>query len=214
MIHLYGFTSAESLLPAIEGVQHRPIEAEDVGDVRAVISCHSAPVTADRDAVVRHGLVIEALRESADAVLPARFGEEFVSLQSLRDALASRMAGLSMQLDRVEGCVELAVRLLDAQAAAETDADGGSAYMRLRLREEARRDALLSALHGCLEPHARRSTLRSRAGEHAASYLIVKSEQSGFEVALDDFAEAHPEVAVVCTGPWAPYSFTSMDGDA
>jgi hypothetical protein len=214
MIHLYGFTSPTGRLPAIEGVDHRPIEAEDADAIRAVVSRHSTRVEPNRDAVVRHGLVVEALRESADAVLPARFGEEFATDESLREAIASRAAEQNAQHERVEGCVELAVRLLDAKPSSVVAAAGGSAYMRLRLREEARREALLSALHGRLQPHARCSTTRSRAGEHTAAYLVATSDQGEFQRALDDFADAHPEVTIVCTGPWAPYSFTSTDGYA
>jgi putative intracellular protease/amidase len=42
---------------------------------------------------------------------------------------------------------------------------------------------------------------------HAAAYLVRNEERPAFESALAGFVEAHPDVTVVCTGPWAPYTF-------
>jgi hypothetical protein len=59
------------------------------------------------------------------------------------------------------------------------------------------------------EPLARwaRASVASAGRDHAVAYLVGNGERAPFEAALAAFVNAHPEVTVVCTGPWAPYSF-------
>lgn len=73
-------------------------------------------------------------------------------------------------------------------------------------------DAVATELHEPLARCARASVVSDSAG-YAAAYLVGEDERDDFEQALAEFVAAHPELTVVCTGPWAPYSFTgSADG--
>ena len=40
-----------------------------------------------------------------------------------------------------------------------------------------------------------------------ASYLVATRNVPAFRKAVDALEEAHPELTIVCTGPWPPYSF-------
>ena len=47
----------------------------------------------------------------------------------------------------------------------------------------------------------------------AASYLVPEPELDRFKRVVSRLAADHPELAIVCTGPWPPYSFVD-DGRA
>lgn len=211
MIHLYAFTSPAPQLPDVTGIAGGRLEACRVADVVAVIG-EVEPGEAVRDAVLEHGLVVESLREVADAVLPVRFGERFADRRELVAAVGDRVATLRESLARVRGCAEFGVRMVTEPAPLDGSAADGSAYMRARLASVAAAEAVATELHEPLAQCARASVV-SEGANYAAAYLVDDDERDNFEQALAGFVAAHPELTVVCTGPWAPYNFTgSVDG--
>jgi hypothetical protein len=40
-----------------------------------------------------------------------------------------------------------------------------------------------------------------------AAYLVDRDAVGGFTARVDALQREHPELAVLCTGPWPPYSF-------
>jgi putative intracellular protease/amidase len=82
--------------------------------------------------------------------------------------------------------------------------------MRARLASLEWADAIVAELHRPLTRFARAAVVTPGA-DHAAAYLVRNEDRSAFERALAGFVSAHPEVTVVCTGPWAPYSFAGGD---
>ncbi len=205
MIHLYAFAPADAPLPALAGIGQGELEACTFADIAAVVSSLDA-TELGRDAVIAHGRVVEALRETATAVLPVRFGERFVDRVALRDAVGERPATLRESLRRVRGCAEFGVRMVAADERKPAPAANGSEYMRARLTEFERAEAVAAELHGPLSRCAR-AAIVSPGADHAAAYLVRNEERAAFERALAGFTSAHPEITVVCTGPWAPYSF-------
>lgn len=185
MIQLFAFAGGVRELP--EG-----LASVRVGSVTAVVG----PV---EDDPMRHGLLVEALCDSCDAVLPARFGERFADATALAAAVAPHAGALAERLADVAGCVELAVRIADAPAARSS----GSAYMRARLR------SLTAAheLHAKLEAVARGAVVSDSRLLHDACYLVERDRISEFAESVEACASDHPELSLVCTGPWAPASF-------
>lgn len=204
MIQLYAFVPAGTLLPAVAGIGGAEVGACPVQGLDAVVG-PVADGDAGRDAVLAHGLVVEALREVADAVLPARFGARFSGRDELREALAGHVSQLRDRLEAVRGCAEFGVRMV-ADGDPPPDAADGTAYMRMRLTSLARAAAVADDLHGPLARCARAS-LVAPGSDHSAAYLVRDEMRPAFERALEEFMAAHPGVTVVCTGPWAPYSF-------
>jgi Gas vesicle synthesis protein GvpL/GvpF len=208
VIHLYAFTGAEAALPELAGIGGAPVEGRAFGAVAAVVGSVAAPPDASRDAV-RHGLVTEALVESVDAVLPARFGEAFRDESALAAAVEPQLGVLAGALARVSGCVEVGVRILREQEVDAPAADG-SGYMRARLAAVAGDEAAVAALHRTLSARAQASvapTVSSRNARLDAAYLVRRTDVDEFGRAVRRYADEHPGVAVLCTGPWAPYSF-------
>ena len=185
MIHLYAFARGLQQLDA--GLEPRPF-----GRVVAVVG-------ADEPDPLRHGLVVERLLDHADAVLPVRFGERFAEEEDLAKAVAPRLEALERQLDHVAGCVEVGVHMVPRHEAAET-ADGAG-YMRARLREQ----LAAEEVHRALAARARDSVRSSRD----AGYLVARADVPEFARAVERLLEVQPALDVLCTGPWAPYSFAA-----
>jgi hypothetical protein len=207
VIHLYAFTDAGAPLPAATGIGGGGLAAVLIEDVAAVVGPLEGPGM-ERDDVIAHGLVVEALREVADAVLPVRFAERFADRSALAHAVTGRLDTLRERLARVRGCVEFGVRMVaePEPAKQQPTAHDGSAYMRERLASLAHVNVVAAELHRPLTRCARASVVTPGA-DHAAAYLVRNKERAAFERALAGFVSAHPAATVLCTGPWAPYSF-------
>jgi hypothetical protein len=78
------------------------------------------------------------------------------------------------------------------------------------MRALALREAATAGLHRALLEHARASIaagpLRVRQD---TGYLVRRGDVGEFARTVDRYAAAHPELTVLCTGPWAPYSFAA-----
>jgi len=189
VIELYAFVCGLRDLP--EGCR-----AVQLGHVAAVFG-EAAGDT--REDAIRHGLVAQALAETCDAVLPVRFGERFPEVTALVDAVTPRLHELEDRLAAVDGCVELAVRVARA-APAGSD---GTEYMRAGL--EATRAA--STLHALLQERARAAVVAQSPLLHDACYLVARDDVDDFARRVSAYGAEHPELSLVCTGPWAPASF-------
>jgi uncharacterized protein (DUF2342 family) len=154
-------------------------------------------------AAVAHGRVVEALAGLADPVLPARFGSVHASPEALADALASNSDALAAALRAVEGCVEVGVRgVLSAPEPGNAPASG-----REYLERRHAAVGLVERVHEPLVAKARAARLERGSG-FAASYLVPRGELDAF---LDAVREADgPELALVSSGPWPPYSFAGV----
>jgi hypothetical protein len=183
VIHLYAF--ARGLRVVDPGLEARPF-----GRVLAVVG-------AGEPDPLQHGLVVESLVDRAEAVLPVRFGQRFAGDDDLAAAVAPRLEALERQLDHVAGCVEVGVRVVPRKEPAE--AEDGAAYLRARLREQ----RAVEEVHRALTARARDSVRTSRD----AGYLVARDEVPDFSTAVERALAGHPSVDVLCTGPWAPYSF-------
>jgi hypothetical protein len=212
VIHVYGFVDELAELPAIPGLDDAPLEHRQVEGVDVVLSRGTAPQTAEvsREAVLRHAQVVEELMATSAAVLPAQLGRAFHDEEELAAALRPQTAGVARGLDRVRGCVEFGLRVIPSEARAEQRASGGD-YMRARLDELRRQDRLVATLHEPLARLARESTLDRTGGELRAAYLVERAHVAEFRAAASR-VEASPDVTVVCTGPWPPYSFADAKG--
>jgi Gas vesicle synthesis protein GvpL/GvpF len=162
-----------------------------------------APVTAE--VLWRHEEVVEALMEDRD-LLPVRYGTRLASETDAARTLAERHEQLAKALDRVRGCVELSLRVVGERAEAPRVADTGTDYMRAK-------GASAGAASRVHEPLARlaRASVTRRVGEGAellrAAYLVDREAVEAFAEHVADLQSANPELQLLCTGPWPPYSF-------
>jgi hypothetical protein len=198
----------------LRGIADAPVEAVPVGDLGAIVSRHGDGIPEPtEEALVRHDAVCSALMAEG-AVAPLRFGAVFSDHSRLRSEIAARRDELRAILERIEGHVEIGVRVLRAQSSNEGAEATGSQYLHRRLDE--RRAALDAAAAVDERLGAMAAARRARAHETpelvlSASYLVPRADVERFIGAVEAVAGARPDLSVVCTGPWPPYSF--VDGD-
>jgi hypothetical protein len=158
---------------------------------------------------VRHDAVCSALMANG-AAAPIRFGAVFSDVERLRSELARRRDDLLAILSRVEGHVEIGVRVLRTRPAQERPASSGSEYLRARLAE--RRSGLRAAAAvderlGALATARRVRTLETPDLVLSVSYLVPSGDVDRFRAAVGDIDREHSDLTLACTGPWPPYSF-------
>lgn len=102
---------------------------------------------------------------------------------------------------------------------ASPDSGVGRAYLLGRLAEERRQRAeehgaevVARDVHVPLARYARDTVRRPArgAGVLAAAYLVERDRLDGFVAAVRNVDRERADRQVVCTGPWAPYSFAPM----
>jgi Gas vesicle synthesis protein GvpL/GvpF len=199
VIHVYGVVDELDSLPPSPGVDDAPLERHRVGELELVVSRAGAGEVT-HEAVLRHAEVVDELMSRSRAVLPVQFSA-FADDEELAVAIESKREALERALGNVRGCVEFGLRVAGASQ------DGGAAssgtdYMRARLAEE----QLAAALHKPLAQLSRATTARSTSDR---AYLVPASNVDAFREQVGRLQSGHPELTIVCTGPWPPYSFTA-----
>ena len=201
MIALVAIADAHSTPP------HAPVRAVSAGSLCALCApAGDEPVTID--ALVGREELIERLMEDRD-LLPVRFGTDVADERAAARVLAERHDELAAALDRVRGAVELAVRVQpvagDEPARAAGAGESGREYLRARVA----RSALARAIHERLEAHARAAAVRTGPELLRAAYLVDRAAVDAFVAEVKAIQRERDDLALLCTGPWAPYSFAT-----
>jgi len=218
VIHLYALVRGLEELPPLTGIEGAALERRQIGDLDLVVSQTGPelpPVT--DEAVLAHASVVEELMARSRAILPARFGRAFANEEELTAAVQTKAPALEHGLSRVRGCVEFGLRVLGHESPRQGSTSlSGVEYMRTRLDEEAERDRLSEELHRPLSLLARADARFGGASDdllHAA-YLVPDERTAAFRDRVAGLERLHPELTMVCTGPWPPYSFADSREDA
>ena len=215
MIHVYGIVEQLDSLPPLAGVDDAPLERRRVDGLELVVSRLPGPVSNEipREAVLRHAEVVEALMSRSSAVLPAQFGREFGDDDELTTVVRTKSGELERGLSRVRGCVEFGVRALGhaerAQADDKRSVSSGREYMQGRLAEARQRERLVAEVHEPLARLARADVQRAptSGSGFTGAYLVPAESVTAFREGVMRVESVCPELTIVCTGPWAPYSF-------
>lgn len=191
----------------------------EVAPLSAVASHGLALVCAPADELAlspevlwRHERVVEALMEDRD-LLPVRYGTRVENEVAAASALAERHSELARALDRVRGAVEVSVRVLgDQPRPRPSDSLSGAEYLRAKARSAAAQEAVSRTVHSPLASRARASA-KLPAPDPAellrAAYLVDRGWLSSFVECVHELEEANPDLRLLCTGPWPPYSFSA-----
>jgi hypothetical protein len=209
VIHVYGIVDELDSLPSLAGLDDAPLERRYVEGLEFVVSDASdGEVT--QQAVLRHAQVVEELMARSAGVLPAQFSRGFGDEGELEAAVRMKARELRRGLSRVRGCVEFGLRaVVPAGRTNEPSAPSGAEYMQARLAQERQRAELVAKLD---KPLARLSRAaapapRSSGTLFESAYLVSEENVAEFTRAVRRLEAAFPELTVVCTGPWPPYSF-------
>jgi hypothetical protein len=242
LVHAYGLLPAgeRRVLPAA-GLAGSQVTVEPADDLAIVIS----QVSRDRfgaEQWERHGedpawLGVVA-REHHDVlqwligqgdVLPLRLPSMYGDVDSLRRTVTGREAELHRALERLHGCIEIAVKAYGAAveepAPARRPASGRDYLLRRsaasRARDDARdrRHASVGEIYERLgaasvaavsnRPQDRALTRRPEPMLLNAAYLVPRDGAAGFMEVVDELTGRHRDEGIVleASGPWPPYNF-------
>jgi hypothetical protein len=208
-IYLYAITDPLAIAPQGQGLDDAPLELLRSDGLAAVYSTHAGLDPSPKpDALWRHELVVEQLM-ALGGVLPARFGTTFRDPEALAAAVERQRSELLAQLEHVRGCVELAVRVQLPKTDTPEPQDGRS-YVDVKLAAQRQQEAGAARTLERLSEHAVASTRRVGASEEEvlrASYLVRADDVGRFANRVKELQRREAELALSCTGPWAPYSF-------
>ena len=224
MIWVYGICDRPDMPPPRRrGLAQAPLDGIREGQLVAVVSRHvHPPGDPALDALWVHERVVERIMADR-TVLPMRFGTKLPDDEAMRDVLATRQHELLAALARVHGRVEVGIRAMQPLGAEPgTDdsrpaptvpvATSGRDYLEAKLRDGRRVEREAAALH---EPLASLAVAVSRQPARApdellrASYLIEGPVLARFRATVERLQRTHPGAAILCTGPWPPYSFVA-----
>ena len=232
--YLYCLLRASGDPPSgLAGVDDARVRAIDLGGLVAWVSDVAETTIAPSPARAQaHDRVVRAALEGATP-LPARFGQVLVDEAELRTALSGRREALESALQRVDGAVEMTVRMLvrtgDRRAAApdRTEADAQAAtsgrdYLQriAAIQREERnvlakaqivREQVSSVVHGLVRAE---SFASAAAGSSlvTVSHLVPRENIDAYRSALQALRQDDAALAIMVSGPWAPYSFTEGFG--
>lgn len=164
----------------------RLVRAHGLGALCAPAGDAGTP--ADIDALWRHEALVEALMDGR-TLLPVRYGTRVAGDEDAVAVLDERREDFVAALDHVRGAVELAVRVRSAGRGAAPD--------------------VTAAVHLPLAGLARDCDVGPGDDLLRAAYLVDRDAVETFVALVRRLQERHVGLAILCTGPWPPYSFAS-----
>jgi hypothetical protein len=218
VVYVYAITEPQAEVPDAPGFEGAPLRMVRAGSVAAIASDLDERVEPSESTLWEHERVVEELMGSR-ALLPMRFGSTLADETALEAMLGDREEELVRGLARVQGAVELGVRALweaedepgaDADAPAPPAAGAGTTYLLRRLGRSRRSEELADAVHAPLDLLARESRRRVLSVPRivvTGAYLIDEHRVDEFRATAEELDERIAEAAILCTGPWPPYSF-------
>jgi hypothetical protein len=222
-LYLYCFTPADSCDGLeLAGLSSNPVSCRTVAGLTVWAEIASAAPRVSPEAIRGHDRVVRAVWAQATACLPVRFGQWVADARTLEARLEERRAELERGLTRVAGAGEHGVRISETRAESGGQPlverpNTGRAYLewlqaRDRSEEErARRGrALAGVLAASLEGLIRAERvdpLPADQGLVSVSHLVKRAREAEYGVGVERFRASRPDLSVLRTGPWPPYSF-------
>ena len=216
MLHLYALAQRPVRVPEFAGVDGSTLRRVQVGGIDAVVSDVDGDGASPAEAeILAHAQVVEALSKLNEAVLPARFERAHADEEALTQAVGARDGQLQQALARVDGCVEIGLRVLRAGAQPIDESERtGREYLLARRDEVRAAETVASALRQTLDPMAPASELRVLATSQAVltgAFLVPRERLNAFTESIERIGRDQPGLTFVCTDPWPAYSFATVE---
>lgn len=232
-LYLYGVVGyPPPLARGVLGLGDSPVFLVGGPDLAAVASDSTPDLwPIDEAHVRRHEAVVEAIMREGP-VLPMRYNSLLPGKKAVTRLLRQRSRALAAALRRVDGSVEMGLRVL-APAPGAGAVPGrprplrgrgpGTSYLRKRMEEERRgarereRDQqLIEELRTLLDPLVAESSLRPFLTERltlSASYLVAHDRVAAFRERVGVVQQRFSAFGFLLTGPWPPYHFANGSPD-
>ncbi|KYH25845.1 Gas vesicle synthesis protein GvpL/GvpF [Halalkalicoccus paucihalophilus] len=199
-LYVYGVIESEDLDVEIDGVNGAD-RAYTVGyqSLSAVVSDIDTvePERSDEN-VKRHDEVLQTILEhdGGRTIVPMSFGMGFKNQRTLKNVLRNARPVFSRTLREIDGMVELGLKVLTKEDAdvdpEEIGAEADDRFDRISV-------------------NVVENELFSDRLVINRSYLVERADREAFNEAVGEFEDAHEELLVQYTGPWAPYNFVDIE---
>lgn len=223
------------LPPGLTGFGGVTLSLVPCGALAAAI-CRMDPgrIQSTTENVLHHAAIVEELRQRGSA-LPVRFGTVLPDADAVVGALAKHSAILEAEMARLGDKVEFGLTVLWNQSPGNDEENGGgddgapaagevtkvqgagARYLQARLakhrREAAARErakALERDLDRVLSPYVLEHSctiLPTPRLPVRAAYLLDPARVQGFQEMFEELRRVHPDLRLLLSGPWPPYSF-------
>jgi Gas vesicle synthesis protein GvpL/GvpF len=232
VLYLYGITDASALpQPLPPGLEDRAVDILPLDGMAAVTGELEQGRPEPTEQHLRaHFRVVEAF-VAGHTILPVRFGTAFVGLPELKAHLERAHGYYSNDLQRLRGQIEVGIKALRRGAATcasgsdeapiPADAGPGARYLAgkraqaaqslSRQRQVKDLAELLMKQLGVPASLVEWREASGAAGEIgvSAAFLLPRERLRGFEHDVSALRALEPELDILLTGPWPPYSFVS-----
>ncbi|MGI5865899.1 MAG: GvpL/GvpF family gas vesicle protein [Myxococcales bacterium] len=226
----------------LSGVEDGKVYGIESGELTAVVSDvpTQEELRPERRLLAAHQRVLDRVTDASPAVLPVAFGTVAESRAGVRELLERYQEDFSQQMKRVEGKIELGVRLTyqatkpnlfeflianSPELRAERDrlAQSGRELTREEKIDLGQKvDAVLSALRdeyaerivqalGDLGADTKRNPPRNENELVNLVVLVPKDRRADFDAAIESMGPLFPDTFVIeQVGPFPPYDFVEM----
>jgi hypothetical protein len=222
-LYVYCVVPPAHPLPAdLTGIGGVAVEPMVIGDVALWMSRGERPEPG-MDAIKAHNGVVEAAVTEAVTPLPLRFGQWLADERSLLEVFTEKAADYAARLTQIAGCMEFGIRLIDPAAPAEARVvqnvphTSGLEYMRAlqegsRLADSKRQRAehVHARVRELLQDLVREERVEEARTAHAVltlSHLVARPHFVAYRERAPQIRELFPELRMLLSGPWPPYSF-------
>jgi hypothetical protein len=207
----------------ITGIARERVRAVRIGGITAFVGHVRRMPSPDEPILRRFDRVVRHLFVAVPALLPARFGTCFDTLDELTTVLRLRQASLRRALRVVRGRAQMTVRVIRGQEwgrdsrphflpngpVGRRPVTTGADYLRGRAEEAARQRAVpgFEPVRASVARLVRAEHVDRRAGVATIYHLVPRAAAMSYRAAVERSAAAAGLHCVV-TGPWPPYAFT------
>jgi hypothetical protein len=174
-----------------------------------------------------HQKVVDAALRLTKSVIPCRFGTLFADNGSILRFIEENYAPLDAKLSELEGKIEVSVQAIfhtqvNPDPISSRQGDTGRSYL-LRKKEqsdavrelEEEADRLSRDINQALSPLWSDVKAHKRSARESLllniCYLLAQQNLPALKLAYQEFRDRNPELKLLYTGPWAPYSFAEID---
>ncbi len=196
----------------VTGLQNHPVSVLKFDKLRIVVSDFiGGELKASKDNVFAHERVVVSAMSHATP-LPFRFGT-VVSEDKLRSFVEANAKGLLADLENVQECVEMGLKVLMPIESPEEPPQvrTGTEFLKMRLKRQEHQKQIAGWIDTRLEGRIRQTDSSIMAGTDRTivriAHLVTKYHLSDYKVLVDLLVQERTDLAFLRSGPWPPYSF-------
>ena len=232
----YSGAEPETLPPGLGGAKVCLISFGAVGALMSDID--SCQLDGNLQNVLAHQEVVDAALRLSKSLIPCRFGTWFPDDSKILTVLEENYADLDAQLTKLDGKMEVGVQAIfgrqDAHTVPATPPQTpkeeepekpltvGATYLLKKKRQldaikelEEEADRFSQKLDQAMSPLWSDVKVEKRSTDKglllSVCYLVDQQRIPSFKHAYQDFRNRTPNLRMLYTGPWAPYTFADID---